>query len=91
MGTETARIVHEAETLLDDSAAYLRMAHAHNPYGDGQACRRIVEALMTALSAPAQDAQRGPRLVHLDAAAQVINLDAARAMAPGPSIQRLNG
>ncbi|AST88550.1 non-hydrolyzing UDP-N-acetylglucosamine 2-epimerase [Ralstonia pseudosolanacearum] len=91
VGTETARIVHEAETLLDDSAAYLRMAHAHNPYGDGQACRRIVEALMTALSAPAQDAQRGPRLVHLDAAAQVINLDAARAMAPGPSIQRLNG
>ncbi|MCD9230589.1 non-hydrolyzing UDP-N-acetylglucosamine 2-epimerase [Ralstonia pseudosolanacearum] len=91
VGTDTARIVREAETLLDDSAAYLRMAHAHNPYGDGQACRRIVEALMTALSAPAQDVQRGPRLVHLDAAAQVINLDAARAMAPGPSIQRLNG
>ncbi|MHA6895844.1 non-hydrolyzing UDP-N-acetylglucosamine 2-epimerase [Ralstonia pseudosolanacearum] len=91
VGTDTARIVCEAETLLDDSAAYLRMAHAHNPYGDGQACRRIVEALMTALSAPAQDVQRGPRLVHLDAAAQVINLEAARAMAPGPSIQRLNG
>ncbi|CBJ40136.1 UDP-N-acetylglucosamine 2-epimerase (UDP-GlcNAc-2-epimerase) (plasmid) [Ralstonia solanacearum CMR15] len=91
VGTDTARIVREVETLLDDSAAYLRMAHAHNPYGDGQACRRIVEALMTALSAPAQDVQRGPRLVHLDAAAQVINLEAARAMAPGPSIQRLNG
>ncbi|CAH0443579.1 non-hydrolyzing UDP-N-acetylglucosamine 2-epimerase [Ralstonia pseudosolanacearum] len=91
VGTDTARIVSEAETLLDDSAAYLRMAHAHNPYGDGQACRRIVEALMTALSAPAQDVQRGPRLVHVDAAAQVINLEAARAMAPGPSIQRLNG
>ncbi|MHA6912052.1 non-hydrolyzing UDP-N-acetylglucosamine 2-epimerase [Ralstonia pseudosolanacearum] len=91
VGTDTARIVREVETLLDDSAAYLCMAHAHNPYGDGQACRRIVEALMTALSASAQDVQRGPRLVHLDAAAQVINLEAARAMAPGPSIQRLNG
>ncbi|MHA6910483.1 non-hydrolyzing UDP-N-acetylglucosamine 2-epimerase [Ralstonia pseudosolanacearum] len=91
VGTDTARIVREAETLLDDSAAYLRMAHAHNPYGDGQACRRIVEALKTALSASAQDVQRGPQLVHLDAAAQVINLEAARAMAPGPSIQRLNG
>ncbi|QCX51166.1 non-hydrolyzing UDP-N-acetylglucosamine 2-epimerase [Ralstonia pseudosolanacearum] len=91
VGTDTARIVREVETLLDDSAAYLRMAHAHNPYGDGQACRRIVEALMTALSASAQDVQRGPRLVHVDAAAQVINLEAARATAPGPSIQRLNG
>lgn len=91
VGTDTARIVREVETLLDDSAAYLRMAHAHNPYGDGQACRRIVEALMTALSAPEQDVRRGPRLVHVDAAAQVINLEAARAMAPGPSIQRLNG
>ncbi|AXV83589.1 non-hydrolyzing UDP-N-acetylglucosamine 2-epimerase [Ralstonia solanacearum] len=94
VGTDTARIVREAETLLDDSAAYLRMAHAHNPYGDGQACRRIVEALKTALSAPVPDVQRGPRLVHLDGAgadAQVIDLEAARATAPGPSIQRLKG
>ncbi|WP_197328983.1 non-hydrolyzing UDP-N-acetylglucosamine 2-epimerase [Ralstonia syzygii] len=94
VGTDTARIVHAAETLLDDSAAYLRMAHAHNPYGDGQACRRIVEALKTALSAPVPDVQRGPRLVHLDGAGadgQVIDLEAARATAPGPSIQRLKG
>ncbi|ALF90068.1 UDP-N-acetylglucosamine 2-epimerase (plasmid) [Ralstonia solanacearum] len=94
VGTDTACIVREAETLLDDSAAYLRMAHAHNPYGDGQACRRIVEALKTALSAPVQDVQRGPRLIHLDGAgaeAQVINLETARAPAPGPSIQRRKG
>ncbi|WP_055325638.1 non-hydrolyzing UDP-N-acetylglucosamine 2-epimerase [Ralstonia solanacearum] len=94
VGTDTACIVREAETLLDDSTAYLRMAHAHNPYGDGQACRRIVEALKTALSAPVQDVQRGPRLLHLDGAgadAQVINLEAARAPAPGPSIQRRKG
>ncbi|MDB0524780.1 non-hydrolyzing UDP-N-acetylglucosamine 2-epimerase [Ralstonia solanacearum] len=94
VGTDTACIVREAETLLDDSAAYLRMAHAHNPYGDGQACRRIVEALKTALSAPVQDVQRGSRLIHLDGAgaeAQVINLETARAPAPGPSIQRRKG
>ncbi len=94
VGTDTACIVREAETLLDDSTAYLRMAHAHNPYGDGQACRRIVEALKTALSAPVQDVQRGPRLIHLDGAgaeAQVINLETARAPAPGPSIQRRKG
>jgi UDP-N-acetylglucosamine 2-epimerase (hydrolysing) len=70
------------------------MAHAHNPYGDGQACRRIVDALKAALTAPEQDTQRGPRHLHADSAAadaQVIKLEAARATAPGPSIHRLNG
>ena len=38
-------IVALANTLLDDPAAYERMARAVNPYGDGQACRRIVDAL----------------------------------------------
>ena len=44
-GTETADIVRLAETLLADGAAYARMAHAVNPYGDGHACRRIADAL----------------------------------------------
>ena len=34
-----------AEQLLDDPAAYAAMAHAVNPYGDGQACRRIADAI----------------------------------------------
>ncbi len=45
VGTETARIVTEIFTLLDDKAAYEAMARAHNPFGDGQSARRIVELL----------------------------------------------
>ena len=45
VGTDASRIFSEASRLLDDSAAYAAMARAHNPYGDGRACARIVEAL----------------------------------------------
>jgi UDP-N-acetylglucosamine 2-epimerase (non-hydrolysing) len=45
VGTDTDRIVTEISTLLDDKAAYEAMARAHNPFGDGQAARRIVEIL----------------------------------------------
>ena len=45
VGTDTANIVTEIFTLLDDKAAYEAMARAHNPFGDGQAARRIVELL----------------------------------------------
>ena len=45
VGTDTANIVTEVFTLLDDKAAYEAMARAHNPFGDGQAARRIVELL----------------------------------------------
>lgn len=38
-------IVTMAERLICDKAAYDRMAHAVNPYGDGQACRRIADAV----------------------------------------------
>ena len=44
-GTEAEDIVRLAETLLADGAAYARMAHAVNPYGDGHACRRIADAI----------------------------------------------
>jgi len=44
-GVEYDRIVALADRLLDDPSAYARMAHAVNPYGDGQACRRIVDAI----------------------------------------------
>jgi len=47
-GAETGRIVEEATRLLDDPAAYARMARAANPYGDGHAAERIVEALLKA-------------------------------------------
>lgn len=45
VGTETARIVTEIFTLLDDKAAYEAMAQAYNPFGDGHSARRIVELL----------------------------------------------
>ncbi len=46
VGTETGAIVREANHLLDDPAAYAAMAHAANPYGDGHAAERIVQALL---------------------------------------------
>ena len=42
VGTDPARIVREANTLLDDEDGYRRMGRAINPYGDGHACARIV-------------------------------------------------
>lgn len=46
VGTATSQIVQEANRLLDDASAHSEMARASNPYGDGQAARRIVEALL---------------------------------------------
>lgn len=46
VGTDPERIVSEAVRLLTDSTEYGRMARAVNPYGDGQAARRIVSALL---------------------------------------------
>jgi len=43
VGTDSARIVSEIFNLLDDKSAYEAMARAHNPFGDGQSARRIVE------------------------------------------------
>lgn len=45
-GVDEAVITQLAKELLDDPAEYERMAHAANPYGDGEASRRICEALM---------------------------------------------
>jgi UDP-N-acetylglucosamine 2-epimerase (non-hydrolysing) len=45
VGTETAVITKHLRELLTDTAAYQRMSFAHNPYGDGQACQRILQAL----------------------------------------------
>jgi UDP-N-acetylglucosamine 2-epimerase (non-hydrolysing) len=45
VGTDEERIVSETARLLDDCDEYARMTRVHNPYGDGQACRRIAEIL----------------------------------------------
>ncbi len=46
VGTDTNRIITEARRLLDDPDAHAAMARAVNPYGDGKAAERIVEALL---------------------------------------------
>ncbi|HQV69408.1 MAG TPA: UDP-N-acetylglucosamine 2-epimerase (non-hydrolyzing) [Thermoflexales bacterium] len=46
VGADRARIVAEASRLLDDFAEYAAMARAINPYGDGHAAPRIVDALI---------------------------------------------
>lgn len=45
VGTNHDLIVNEVSTLLEDAAAYEKMSKAVNPYGDGLACGRIVDAL----------------------------------------------
>ncbi|MEQ9850577.1 non-hydrolyzing UDP-N-acetylglucosamine 2-epimerase [Pectobacterium brasiliense] len=45
VGTEVTSIVDAVSTLLTDEEAYQAMSRAHNPYGDGHACQRIVDAL----------------------------------------------
>jgi UDP-N-acetylglucosamine 2-epimerase (non-hydrolysing) len=45
VGTDPRRIVQEVSRLLDDADAYQTMARRVSPYGDGQACSRILNAL----------------------------------------------
>jgi UDP-N-acetylglucosamine 2-epimerase (non-hydrolysing) len=45
VGTSAVAIVAEVSTLLTDDAAYATMSRAHNPYGDGHACDRILDFL----------------------------------------------
>ena len=48
VGTDSDKIVTEACRLLDDERAYMTMAQAHNPYGDGRAGERIVKEIANA-------------------------------------------
>jgi UDP-N-acetylglucosamine 2-epimerase (non-hydrolysing) len=46
VGTDTDTILRETQNLLDNQQVYLKMAKAANPYGDGHAAERIVQALL---------------------------------------------
>lgn len=48
VGTDYDKIITEVSTLLEDDTAYEKMSKAVNPYGDGKACGRIVNALRNA-------------------------------------------
>lgn len=52
VGTDSSRIVGGVRRLLDDAAFHAAMAHAHNPYGDGRAARRIAEVVARTLATP---------------------------------------
>ena len=45
VGTDKARIVNEVNNLLTNDQEYQSMSRAHNPYGDGKACQRILDVL----------------------------------------------
>jgi len=53
VGTKPDRIVAESNVLLDDAAEYDRRSQLHNPYGDGKASQRILQALRAHISLPA--------------------------------------
>ena len=46
VGTNKEKIVTEVEQLLDSEEAYNKVSYAHNPYGDGKACSRIVDDIL---------------------------------------------
>jgi UDP-N-acetylglucosamine 2-epimerase (non-hydrolysing) len=46
VGTNVEKIVSELTKLLTSEQAYKKMSFAHNPYGDGNACKRILNALI---------------------------------------------
>ncbi|WP_433847452.1 non-hydrolyzing UDP-N-acetylglucosamine 2-epimerase [Acinetobacter proteolyticus] len=45
VGTSKELIIQQTSALLDDQALHQQMSLAHNPYGDGLACKRIIEHL----------------------------------------------
>ena len=49
VGTDSNKIVSEVSRLLSDSAYYDSMSFAHNPYGDGKACQRIIDVIKSAV------------------------------------------
>ena len=49
VGCNKVVLFEEAQILIYDSQAYEKMAKAHNPYGDGKACERIVSLMQDLL------------------------------------------
>ncbi|CAI4172084.1 MAG TPA: UDP-N-acetylglucosamine 2-epimerase (non-hydrolyzing) [Alteromonas macleodii] len=51
VGTDVDKITTSLNRLLTDEKAYEEMSFAHNPYGDGKACERIIEVLREKVNA----------------------------------------
>ena len=74
VGTDEERVVESVRSLLHDAIAYRRMANAVNPYGDGHAASRTLEALEDFLVGTA------------DGRGRTEELHAAREMAARPQL-----
>jgi UDP-N-acetylglucosamine 2-epimerase (non-hydrolysing) len=46
VGTSTEKIIGEVTALIAQEGVYNTMSRAHNPYGDGRACRRILDTIL---------------------------------------------
>lgn len=46
VGTDTMEIYNNIKLLLDSTVEYNKMSNAKNPYGDGTACKKIVDVLL---------------------------------------------
>ncbi|MBL4910771.1 MAG: UDP-N-acetylglucosamine 2-epimerase (non-hydrolyzing) [Alteromonadaceae bacterium] len=46
VGTDVDLITSSVAELIDNDQAYKKMSYAHNPYGDGKACQRIIDSLL---------------------------------------------
>jgi len=49
VGTNTKKIISEAHKLLNDTLAYEKMSKKHNPYGEGRACLKIVNHIISCI------------------------------------------
>lgn len=56
VGTSSQAIVRSVTELLTDKELYQRMSETHNPYGDGQACERIIAVLRESNERPSSTA-----------------------------------
>lgn len=66
IGTNEEIIYTKARRLLDDPAAYAAMARAINPYGDGRATERTIEALRWYMGSGARPADWDPEVAPQD-------------------------
>ena len=47
VGTDKEKIVNQCNDLLNNTDRYKKMSALHNPYGDGKACKRITEYIIS--------------------------------------------
>jgi UDP-N-acetylglucosamine 2-epimerase (non-hydrolysing) len=63
VGTKKETVYQEVKRLLEDQGAYQAMAQAANPYGDGQASKRIVTILAQTFSDKAMKAEESEKVM----------------------------